>query len=230
MVSQLYRFRNRTITDLQSRCMPLHQSAVRRIKRTAWTFRASAFRWLAGLVVATSVTTAQDPIPIDQRETASIHGERIVRRRPVSNTGTELPTWPYQTVSPVNGASYTGYMVGTSPFLRTARTTTIPVVLVPLIVQFTNTNTGFTTTFDPSTAPDAGCTAGQTAMSLVENSPIFQSRSWILNGVDVGVTQYIDAFQRSNFWQYVRNPGNDWHTLLTYTVGEPLMLPPRWDG
>ena len=105
----------------------------------------------------------------------------------------------------MNGTSYSGYMVGTDPFLRGARTTTIPVILVPFIVQFTNTTTGFTTTFDPSTAPDAGCTAGQTAMSLVENSPIFQNRPWTLNGVDVGVTQYIDAFQRSNFWKYVQN-------------------------
>jgi hypothetical protein len=60
--------------------------------------------------------------------------------------------------------------------MRGARRTTVPVILIPFIVQFTNTTTGFTTTFDPSTAPDTGCTAGQTAMSLVENSPIFQSR------------------------------------------------------
>jgi hypothetical protein len=182
-------------------------------------------RWLATLLVITGVTFAQDPIPSDGRESVSIHGERTVLPRPVFNAGPRLPTWQYQIVSPLNGASYTGYMVGSSPFLREARTTTIPVTLVPFIVQFTNTSTGFTTTFDPSTAPDAGCTAGQTAMSLVENSPIFQSRPWTLNGVDVGVTQYLDAFQRSNFWQSVGNTGNVWHTLLTYTVGEPLTLP-----
>jgi hypothetical protein len=61
-------------------------------------------------------------------------------------------------------------------------------------------------------------------MNLVENSPIFQNYPWTLNGVAVGVTQYIDAFQRANFWNYVQN-GNDYHTLLTYTVGEPLKLP-----
>ena len=185
----------------------------------------AAVRWLAALLVATAATLAQDPIPIDGQESALIHGERTVRHRPLSNAGPELPIWPYQIVSPVNGVSYTGYIVGTSPFLLGARTTTIPVILVPFIVQFTNTASGFITTFDPSTAPDAGCTAGQTAMSLVENSPIFQSRPWTLNGVDVGETQYIDAFQRSNFWQYIRNTGNDWHTLLTWTVGEPLTLP-----
>jgi hypothetical protein len=62
-------------------------------------------------------------------------------------------------------------------------------------------------------------------MSLVESSPIFQSQNWTLNGVDIGTTQYIDAFQRANFWQYVQNTGNAYHTLLNSTTGEPLTLP-----
>jgi hypothetical protein len=189
------------------------------------TIRTSVLPWLAGLMASTGAIMAQDPIPFDGREPASIHGARRFPTRPVRGIGTGLPIWHYQVVSPVDGASYSGYMVGSNPFFRGARTTTIPVILVPFIVEFTNTTTGFTTTFDPSTAPDAGCTAGQTAMSLVENSPIFQNHSWTLNGVDVGVTQYIDAFQRSNFWEYVQNMGNDYHTLLTYTVAEPLTLP-----
>jgi hypothetical protein len=114
-------------------------------------------------------------------------------------------------------------MVGADPFRLGHRVTTIPVILVPFIIQFTNTTTAFTTTFDPSTAPDAGCTAGQTAMSLVENSPIFQDYQWTLNGVDVGTTQYIDAYQRSNFWNSIPD-GKDYHVLLNYTVGEPLTL------
>ncbi len=135
-----------------------------------------------------------------------------------------LPIWNYQIVSPLNGLTYSGYMVGTSPFNRGARTTTVPVLLVPFIVTFQNTTTGFTTTFDPSTAPDPGCTANQTVMSLIENSPIFQPRDWTLNGVYVGNTQYIDAFQRANFWQYVQNTGTAYHTLLAYRVAPPLAL------
>lgn len=65
-------------------------------------------------------------------------------------------------------------------------------------------------------------------MSLVENSPIFQNYPWTLNGVNVGVTQYLDAFQRSNFWEGMQDAGNHYHTLLTYTVAEPLMLPLRY--
>jgi len=174
-------------------------------------------------MIATSVR-AQDPIPAVGTESASIHGARRATNRPVANTGPGLPIWHYEIVSPVNRATYEGYMVGTSPFERGSRTTTIPVILIPFIVRFTNTTTGFSTTFDPSTAPDAGCTANQTAMSIVENSPIFQNYPWTLNGVNVGVTQYIDAFQRSNFWRYVQND-NGYHTLLTYAPGEPLVLP-----
>ncbi|MBV9611199.1 MAG: hypothetical protein JO091_01950, partial [Acidobacteriaceae bacterium] len=135
-----------------------------------------------------------------------------------------LPTWRYQLVSPADGYTYGGYMIGTNPFGRGARTTTIPAILVPVIITFQNTTSGFTATFDPSSSPDIGCTAGQTAMSLVENSPIFQNNSWILNGVNAGVTQYVDAFQRANFWRYVQNTGDSYHTLLSYTVGAPLML------
>jgi len=204
--------------------LKLRRGAVRRIRPLRFTARVSALRWLTGLLAFSAVTLAQDPISIDGPEPSSIHGARRTATRPVAKSGPGLPIWPYQVISPVNGVPYGGYMVGTDPFLRGARTTTIPVILVPFIVQFTNTATGFTTTFDPSTAPDVGCTAGQTAMSLVENSPIFQNYPWTLNGVDVGVTQYIDAFQRANFWQYLEN-AREYHTLLTYTVAEPLTLP-----
>jgi hypothetical protein len=183
-----------------------------------------ALQWPAGLLAFAGFTMAQERSPIERREPTSIHSARRFPRRPGADGGTGLPIWHYDLVSPLNGASYSGYMVGTDPFLRGARTTTIPVILVPFIVQFTNISTGFTTTFDPSAAPDAGCTAGLTAMSLVENSPIFQNYSWTLNGVDVGVTQYLDAFQRSNFWGTVQQVENNYHTLLTYTIAETLTL------
>ena len=151
-----------------------------------------AFLLLPALLGLTSVAMAQDPILFDGPEPASIHGARRLPSRPVPVAGPALPTWRYQLSSPVNGISYSGYMVGTDPFRRGPRTVTIPV-----IVQFTNSTTGLTTTFDPSTVPDAACTAGLSAMSLVENSPVFQNQPWTLNGVNVGTTQYIDAFQRS---------------------------------
>jgi hypothetical protein len=195
---------------------------------TRFRIRRSALVWLAGLVAAAGWSFAQDPIPSDEQEPTSIHGARTFWPRRVREVEPTLPVWHYQVVSPLNGFSYNGYMVGTDPAAG-PQTTTIPVILVPFIVQFTNTATGFTTTFDPASAPDASCTAGLTAMTLVEKSPIFQSRPWVLNGVDVGTTQYIDAYQRSNFWSSVKN-GNDFHVLLSYTVGEPLRLPLKYSA
>jgi hypothetical protein len=186
---------------------------------------------IVAFVFITKATVAQEPSEIETRERISAHIARPTHGSPRANAAAaqpQLPIWTYQTVSPLTGSAYGGYMVGANPFFRGARATTIPVVLVPFRVEFTNTTSGFTATFDPSTAPDAACTAGQTAMSLVENSPIFQSRPWTLNGVDVGTTQYLDAFQRSNFWQYVQNTGDAYHTLLSWTVGEPLTLPIRY--
>lgn len=176
------------------------------------------------LLALSGLTSAQDPLPINEQEAISINGAVRIPARTFPRADVGLPIWRYHFVSPVNGASYNGYMVGTDPFRPDAASSTIPVILVPFIVQFTNTTSGFTTSFDPSSAPDAGCTAGLTAMSLVENSPVFQNYSWTLNGVDVGFTQYLDAFQRANFWNYAQN-ADDYHTLLAYTVGEPLTLP-----
>ena len=192
-----------------------------------------AFLFCAALITAaTASLKGQDPIPIPPDEAPPVDindanrpnsmGLRILAQPDASDAS--LPTWRYQLSSPITGIAYGGSMVGTSPFNRGARATTVPVILVPFVITFQNTTTGFSTSFDPSAAPDAGCTAGQTAMSLVENSPLFQSRDWTLNGVYVGKTQYIDAYQRANFWQYVQNTGDAYHVLLNFGVGDPLFL------
>ena len=97
-----------------------NRGTVPRIRRPKVMIKASAFPWLAGLAAVTSVTMAQDPIPIDGPEPTFIHGRRFWPRR-VRNAGPGLPTWQYQVASPVNGASYRGYMVGTDPSVGATR-------------------------------------------------------------------------------------------------------------
>ena len=187
----------------------------------------------AAAVIGTGMLHAQDPVPFPPGGAPYLGiGSALSRSFPKAGNSASLagpvapalPIWSYSLTSPIDSNLYSGYMVGTSPYNRGARSTTIPVVLIPVIATFTNTTSGFTTTFDPTSAPDAGCTANQTALSLVENSPVFQSQSWTMNGVSVGSTQYVDAFRRANFWQYVQNTGNAYHVLLSYTVGTPLLL------
>jgi len=67
----------------------------------------------------------------------------------------------------------------------------------------------------------------------VQNSPIFQSTDYSLNGTDVGDTQYTDAFQRANFWTTVSGSAMDYHVLLgTPTVAAPITVnvPPSHAG
>ncbi|MBA3913274.1 MAG: hypothetical protein H0X25_05345, partial [Acidobacteriales bacterium] len=48
----------------------------------------------------------------------------------------------------------------------------------------------------------------------VRNSPIFQNNPWVQGGTDLGTTQYIDAYQRGNFWTNVMTNTN-YHVLLS---------------
>jgi hypothetical protein len=198
--------------------------------KTSWSGMLCVFA--AGLILAAAPMWAQDVV-LPPGGAAQGDATAVARDLPKvtsANTTTgagpapALPIWKYSVTSPTDSNTYTGYMVGVNPFNRGARTTTIPVILIPVIVNFHNTTSGFTTTFDPTSHPDAGCTGNQTAFSLVQNSPIFQNNPWTMNGASVGNTQYIDAFQRANFWQTVQTTGNAYHLLLSPTVGATLTI------
>lgn len=142
--------------------------------------------------------------------------------------GTTLPMWQFSTTSPADGNTYTGWMVGRSPFFHGARTTTIPTYLVPLIVNMPDGGV-----FD-STVPDSTCLSGNTPKSLFLQSPLLNNTSFSFGGTAVGTTQYGDAFQRANFWNAnVAATGNSYHTLLgpaskvstPVTVLSPVTIP-----
>jgi hypothetical protein len=125
-----------------------------------------------------------------------------------------LQTFPYQFTSPRDGNVYSGTLVGGNPFNRGARTTTIPTVLIPLRVQFTGT----VRNFDPTSA-DNGCLGvGNTAMSLVQGSPVFTPTNFTINGVNVGNTTFPDAFQRASFWTAVSGGSPAYHLALNVSV------------
>jgi len=134
-----------------------------------------------------------------------------------SGTGstTGLPLWTYDT------GSYSGQIVGANPSVSSTATS-IPVVIVPVV--FTITQGTQTYTFDP-TAEDSGCLGvGNSAVSVLMNSPLFQSTSFSFNGTSVGSTQYLDAFVRAEWWTYVGKTTSGYHLLLSPTVGTPLSI------
>lgn len=123
--------------------------------------------------------------------------------------GTTIPMWNFNVTSPVDGQTYSGTMVGRSPFFHGARTTNIPAVIVPLIVDMPDGSM-----FDPTAADP--CAGSNEPLSLVRESPILQNASFTMNGTYIGMTQYIDAFQRANFWAAnVSTTADRYHTMLS---------------
>jgi len=182
------------------------------MKRTFW----SVFLFAAMLMAAsTPAALAQQRVSSNLRGYVTakpMRGATTESLQAQSETANTIPLWSYSINSRIDGITYTGMMVGRSPFFRGTRTTNIPTFIVPLIIKEPD---GFT--FDP-TKPDTSCSQSGSALSLVQASPIFNPApsSYTMNGVNVGNGQYIDAFQRANFFNAnVGATGNSYHTVLS---------------
>ncbi len=106
-------------------------------------------------------------------------------------------------------------MVGTSP-LTTNTATTIQAYIIPIKMVYGSTNGNMT--FDPLTHKVSN---GNTVVQNTVASPLFVSGiDYVQGGVDLGTTQYIDAFQRGNFWSSV-STNTGYHVLLS----TPTVLP-----
>lgn len=79
------------------------------------------------------------------------------------------------------------------------------------------------TAFDPA-APDDVCltSPNDVPLTLMVQSPIFESQTFDFGPTDVGTTQYLDAFQRGNFWRFVG--GTPYHTILNPHVLAPVIV------
>ena len=135
-------------------------------------------------------------------------------------TATPLPSFDYTVTASADrgGLTYSGTRIGRDPHNRGKTTTTIPTQLIPLIITI---NDGTTThTYDPTIADS--CASGQTDVNIITNSPIFTNNAWTMNGVGIGTTQYIDAFQRAEFWSLVQ--GTPYHLILNRTTLSSVAL------
>jgi hypothetical protein len=105
-------------------------------------------------------------------------------------------------------------MVGTKPSLGNA-STTVPVYIIPIKMVYGATNGN--RTFD---AKNHVLSNGKTVVNNIIASPIFNPGvNFTQGGTNLGTTQYIDAFQRGNFWKYVHT-NTAYHVLL----GTPTVL------
>jgi uncharacterized repeat protein (TIGR03803 family) len=99
-------------------------------------------------------------------------------------------------------------MVGTNPSSGST-STKIPVVIIPIKFVFADG----TVLSAGSSYPQCGLS--KSASSLAQQSPLFHSYNFYAGGTKVGDTQYIDAFQRANFWNYVSTTSSGYHVQLT---------------
>jgi hypothetical protein len=124
-------------------------------------------------------------------------------RRQIHPPGSQIPLWNGSFM--YNGSTYSYTMVGANPATSNV-TTTIPVDIIPITVVVTQNGTTYV------------FRAGKRVVKRTAGSPIFQSGiDFVQGGTDLGNTQYIDAFQRGNFWTFVKINTN-YHTLLSPTV------------
>lgn len=140
-------------------------------------------------------------------------------RNTIEATSSPLQTWNGS--FSYNGTTYTYNMVGVAP--STGGTATITTYLIPVKIVISNG-----ATYDPSTTLSNGNTVVQNTTA----SPIFASSvDFSSGGTFMGATQYIDAFQRANFWNEVTTSTNNYHLLLGETT-LPLqtLKPPKQYG
>jgi len=107
-------------------------------------------------------------------------------------------------------------MVGTNP-TSTNVTTTIPVFIIPIKMVYGASNGNMT--FDPVVKKVSN---GKSVVKNTIASPIFDpSLNFTQGGTNLGTTQYLDAYQRGNFWSSVKlTAHNKYHVLL----GVPTVL------
>jgi hypothetical protein len=137
---------------------------------------------------------------------------------------TTIPMSRYSYVATKDGQTYTGTLVGTSPFAATKTGTSIPVVVVPVKVTIG------TRVFDPSAANS--CDGGVSAVTRFSESPLVVDSPLTFNGVSVGTTQYVNGFLRAEFWNEIGGSSTYHNTLspVTYAADVSVTAATPSDG
>ena len=127
-------------------------------------------------------------------------------------SGAALPTW--NGWFRYNSVNYPFTMLGDKVVVG-AGTTTIDIILIPLRVTFADDTV--------LSATQEVCGGSRSPLRLTKNSPLFRNLTWTPGGTSVGTTQYVDAFQRANFWNKVKQSSYaNYHTVLRIAQVTPV--------
>lgn len=130
--------------------------------------------------------------------------------RPIGAPPANLAQWNGG-FTDLTGHSITYTMVGADP-ASSNTTTHIKTYLIPVIFVYGASNGNMT--FNPKIATLNG---SKNIIKSLLSSPIFDNGFDFVSGaVDCGAAQFVDAFQRCNFWSKVSTNTN-YHTVLDYT-------------
>jgi hypothetical protein len=124
----------------------------------------------------------------------------------------QLAQWKLTWHSSWNNRDFTSTFVGTDPS-TTNTTTTVTVGIIPIKMVYGASNGN--KTFDPNDK----YVGNYSAIQMLMLSPLFQKYiDFNQGGTDLGSTQYIDAYERGNFWSSVQT-NNKYHVLLKTVLG-----------
>jgi hypothetical protein len=192
--------------------------------------------FMFSVVSMAAVASAQAQSGAKLKAYTRVHPARDANGNVVSPAASQslLSTFTYTVTSSRDGNTYTGVMVGQDPHASNLAPTNVTTPIIPLIITTNTVATGLTsggiltttngtTTFDP-TAADSVClkAPNNVPLTLFRQSPIFQSSNFRFGQTSVGNTQYVDAYQRANFWQFVS--GTNYHTIVNPVLLHPITL------
>jgi len=172
---------------------------------------ASALALSAGSAFAEQARPILDKFPV--RQAYHTRTDNLVRAR---KPGATLAQWNGSFTDHSN-TKRTFVMVGGDP-AKTNTTTTIEVDIVPVTFKYPSYSN---TVFNPRKDTYSN---GETVLRNFLKSPLLTSVvNFKSGGQTIGKTQYIDAFQRGNFWTSVQTNTN-YHVLLSPTVLPSLTI------
>jgi hypothetical protein len=150
-----------------------------------------------------------------------------------------IPLWTYGLVAARDGKQYQGVMVGDDPTNPNSGQQDVPTPVVPAVYIFNVIATGINedgsfqtkpgiTVFDPTVADDACMAApNDVPITVALQSPVFTATDVYFGGTFIGHTQFVDAFQRANFWQKIDQ--TKYHVVLNPVTQQQaivLNIPP----
>ena len=136
------------------------------------------------------------------------------------NPSAQVPQWN-GSYTDLTGKNINFTQIGGNP-ATTNSTSTVQVLLIPVKFVITDTKAGKQYTFDPDKQKLAN-NNNRTVVKAIVDSPLFNSKvdfapqagSCSPNCVDMGKTQYEDAFQRGTWWGNAVGTNTNYHVLFT---------------